>query len=68
MFRTRLISGIVLVIILLVFGIIGGNLLLAGLAAVSLVGLYELYRVFHLEKSRLGYVVTPAYERLLQNL
>ena len=56
MFRTRLISGIVLVIILLVFGIIGGNLLLAGLAAVSLVGLYELYRVFHLEKSRLGYV------------
>ena len=32
----------------------GGTVLLAGLFAVSLMGLYELYRVFHIEKSVLG--------------
>ncbi len=56
MFRTRLLSGIVLVIIALVLIILGGNVLLAGLFAVSLVGMFELYRVFHIEKSLLGAV------------
>lgn len=54
MFRTRLLSGIVLVIIALALIILGGNVLLAGLFAVSLVGMFELYRVFHIEKSLLG--------------
>lgn len=60
MFKTRFISGIILVIILLVLGITGGNVLLAGLGVVSLVGMYELYRIFHIEKSGmgiLGYIV-----------
>lgn len=56
MFRTRLISGIVLVALLLVFGIVGGNLLLAGMGLVSIAGLFELYRIFHIEKQLLGYV------------
>lgn len=54
MFRTRLLSGIVLVIIALVLIILGGNILLAGLFAVSVIGMFELYRVFHIEKSLLG--------------
>ena len=56
MFKTRLISGAVLVIILLALGITGGNVLLAGLGVISLVGMYELYKVFQIEKSGLGIV------------
>ena len=54
MFRTRLLSGIVLVIVALALIITGGNVLLSGLYVVSLIGLFELYRVFHIEKSLLG--------------
>lgn len=54
MFRTRLLSGIVLVAAALALIIMGGNLLLTGLFAISVVGLFELYRVFHMEKSLLG--------------
>ena len=56
MFKSRLISGIVLVIILLILGITGGNVLLAGLGVISIVGLRELYKVFHIENSILGYM------------
>ncbi len=56
MFKTRLISGIILVIAALVLIIAGGNILLIGLTAISLVGLYELYRIFHIEKEILGFV------------
>ena len=56
MFKTRLISGIVLVLVLLVFSILGGDVLLAGLTIVSLVGLFELYRVFGMEKGLLGFI------------
>ena len=44
MFKTRLISGIVLVLIALALIITGGNVLLAGIGVVSLIGLFELYR------------------------
>ncbi|MEY8390684.1 phosphatidate cytidylyltransferase [Lachnospiraceae bacterium] len=54
MFRTRLLSGIILVAAALALIIAGGTVLLAGLFAVSLTGLFELYRVFHIEKSVLG--------------
>ncbi|MCI8484051.1 MAG: phosphatidate cytidylyltransferase [Lachnospiraceae bacterium] len=56
MFRTRLLSGIVLVIGALALIITGGNILLLGLAAISMIGLYELYRIFHIERSLLGFV------------
>ena len=54
MFRTRLLSGIVLVTAALALVILGGNILLAGLFVISMIGLFELYRVFHIEKSLLG--------------
>ncbi len=54
MFRTRLISGIVLVILALLFIITGGYVLLAVSLALSLIGLMELYRVFGFHKSSLG--------------
>lgn len=51
MFRTRLISGIVLVAIALVVIITGGPLLAAVLLAVSLIGMNELYRALKVEES-----------------
>lgn len=56
MFKTRLISGIVLVIVALALIVTGGNVLLAGLTIISLIGVFELYRVFHIEKSMAGIV------------
>lgn len=54
MFKTRLISGIVLVAIALLLIITGGNVLLAGLGIISLIGMYELYRIFKIEKKPAG--------------
>lgn len=56
MFITRLLSGIVLVILALALIITGGDILLVGIGAVSLIGLFELYRVFRIEKSIAGYM------------
>ncbi len=64
MFRTRLISGIVLVALALFFLVQGGGLLLLVSLFLSLVGLFELYRVFRIEKtafSYLGYLMTVCY-------
>lgn len=63
MFTTRLISGIVLVIVLLTTGILGGEIFWGFCFAISLVGLYEFYRVFKIEKTmgRVGYLFTAAY-------
>ena len=68
MFRTRLISGIVLVILALVFIIHGGWLLWSVSLILSLIGLMELYRVFGIHKTCLGftgYVLTVVYYVLL---
>lgn len=51
MFRTRLLSGIVLVILALILIITGEEVLLASTFLISCIGMYELYRVFHIEKS-----------------
>lgn len=56
MFKTRLLSGIVLVILALIFLTAGGPVLLAGMGVISLIGMFELYRIFHVEKSLLGIV------------
>lgn len=56
MFKTRLLSGIVLVILALFIIISGGYITLFSLLAISLIGMYELYRVFGLEKTPLAYV------------
>lgn len=54
MFKTRLLSGIVLVALALFLMITGGDVLLGALLMVSLIGMYELYRIFHVEKSIAG--------------
>jgi phosphatidate cytidylyltransferase len=56
MFRTRLISGIVLVLLLIAFIRPGGWLLWAGCLAISMIGLFELYRVFGIHNNLLGYL------------
>ncbi|MCD7765230.1 MAG: phosphatidate cytidylyltransferase [Lachnospiraceae bacterium] len=50
MFRTRLLSGIVLVAIALVVIIAGGPVLAAALFLISLIGMNELYRALNTEK------------------
>ena len=54
MFKTRLLSGIVLVIVLIVTVGYGGNLLFAFLGIISLIGLTELYKVVEVQKKALG--------------
>lgn len=49
MFRTRLISGIVLVLIALVVIITGGPVLAATLFIISEIGVFELYRVLKVQ-------------------
>jgi phosphatidate cytidylyltransferase len=64
MFKTRLISGIVLVVIALAVILTGGDLLLAVTALISVIGMFELYRVFQIEKSPVavcGYLTAIVY-------
>lgn len=64
MFKTRLLSGIVLVIAALVLIITGGDVLLVSTLVISYIGMYELYRVFGIEKSVLaaiGYAAAFLY-------
>lgn len=68
MFKTRLLSGILLVIIALLTVITGGNLLFLVLLAVSLIGMTELYKVFGIEKKPpgiIGYLFALFYYGLL---
>ena len=53
-FMTRLISGAVLLAIILYTGIVGGAVLFAFTLLISLIGLREYQKVFHLEKDLLG--------------
>ena len=64
MFKTRLLSGIVLVILALVLIITGKEVLLFSTLAISCIGMYELYRVFKIEKSllaALGYIAAIVF-------
>lgn len=68
MFGTRLISGIVLVILSLIFVSSGGGLLLGVTEIISLIGLFELYRALKIEKSPMaaaGYLAALSYFGLL---
>lgn len=64
MFKTRLISGIILVIAALILIITGGEVLLLSTMVISWIGMYELYRIFHIEKKMigvLGYLAAAVY-------
>ena len=68
MFKTRLLSGIVLVALLLLLIIPGGNFTFGFTLIISVIGLFELYRVFEIEKSLpgiIGYIATVCYYALL---
>ena len=54
MFKTRLLSGIVLVILAILLIVSGGEVLLFSTLVVSCIGMFELYRVFQVEKSLLA--------------
>lgn len=56
MFKTRLLSGIVLVLLALIFIISGGEVLLTAMGVISVIGVFELYRVFGIEKALPGYL------------
>ncbi len=64
MFKTRLLSGIILLAITILLIHLGGYVLLIASAAVSLIGLMELYRVIGIHKTPLaviGYFATAFY-------
>lgn len=64
MFKARLISGIILVILTILFVILGGDVLLAVVGGISCIGMFELYRVAGAEKSLLaavGYIAAIFY-------
>jgi len=54
MFKTRLFSGIILVVLMLLLIIPGGNLLLAGVTFLALVAMMEMLRVAKVNKTPLG--------------
>ena len=62
MFKTRLLSGILLVVIALITVITGGNVLFATLFLISMIGVYELYRVFEIENKAVDDAVQRAKE------
>ena len=68
MFKTRLLSGIVLVIAALVLIITGGDVLLVSTLLISWIGMFELYRIFHIEKSAPGIVGYATAEVYYANL
>lgn len=68
MFRTRLLSGILLIAIALVTLITGGELLFSVLLLISLIGMTELYKVFGIAKKApgfAGYIAAVIYYGLL---
>ena len=65
MFKTRLLSGILLVIIALITVITGGSLLFGVLLLISLIGMTELYKVFGIEKKAPGVLRIYICSRLL---
>lgn len=63
-FLQRTISGILLVIVALVTIIMGNDILFVTISVISLIGMFELYRVFGMEKSiagLAGYIGTILY-------
>ena len=56
MFKTRLISGIILLAIAITVILLGDNVLFGAVLVISLVGMTELYKILKIERSALGLV------------
>ena len=69
MFKTRLLSGILLVIIALITIVTGGDILFATILAISLIGMTEIYRILEINNKLLGgvgYAAAVAYFALVR--
>ena len=69
MFKTRLLSGILLVIIALITIISGGDILFATILAICLIGMTEIYKILDVNKKLLGavgYVAAIVYFALVR--
>ena len=69
MFKTRLLSGILLVIIALITIIAGGDILFATILAISLIGMTEIYKILKINNKLLGgvgYIAAVAYFALIR--
>lgn len=69
MFKTRLLSGILLVIVAFATIYLGGDVLFATLLIISLIGMSELYKVMKVEKKlpgMVGYLACVVYYVLLR--
>lgn len=69
MFKTRLLSGIVLVLIALLTIISGGDILFTVTLIISLIGLTEIYKIKNIQKNLLGitgYVAVICYYMILR--
>lgn len=68
MFRTRLISGIILMAIAITVVVLGGNVLFTTVLLISLVGMYELYKILQINKALpgiIGYLAGISYYALI---
>ncbi len=65
MFKTRLLSGIVLVLVAFLTINCGGYVLLVTLLCVSLIGMQELYRAMHVRKEGFGALELVSYAGVL---
>lgn len=64
MFKTRLLSGIALMIVALALITTGGNVLLISCLLISYIGMFELYRIFQVERAVpgvIGYLTVTVY-------
>ena len=68
MFKTRLLSGIVLVIAAIFLIVTGNEVLLFSTLLISCIGMFELFRVFKFEKSLLSVVPYIAFDFILHQL
>ena len=69
MFKTRLLSGILLVIIALLTIVTGGDVLFGTILLISLIGMTEIYKVLEIQKKELGivgYLAAIAYFALIR--
>jgi len=68
MFRTRVLSGIIILALTITIVVLGGNILFASLFFISLIGMMELYRIERINKKLpgiLGYIAGATFYFLI---
>lgn len=68
MFRTRLLSGVIILAVAITLIVLGGNFLFAAICIISFIGMMELYRIEKINKTlpgMIGYMVSAVYYLLV---